>query len=230
MIWVISYDLQYQNCWKSHPLQFWWVRLFLFRTPRLLPSNILLTQCPPFLFLKSSHSCLCHTIQMSLDAKFTYYTSMIIQGMGMKNLHSSFSSREPRQVIEIATRNSWKLTIPSLSVFKKLKRYSANCVGSPCGKSLTFYLRKFHGCVNMVTFVKFFINAGFGNPFSFSSSKRCCSRSYFHPFQSSIISLLSTKNHLLSSWSMKLLFYIWYLGCLRDLLVLFQSILYFYLP
>lgn len=156
--------------------------------------------------------------------------NMIIEGMRMKNSHSSFSSREPRQVIEIASRNSWKLTIPSLSVFKKSKRYSANCAGSPCGKSLTFYLRKIHGYVNMVTFLKFFINAGFGNPFSFSSSKRCCSMSYFHPFQSSLISLLSTKNHLLSSWSMKLLFYIWYLGCLQDLLVLLHSILYFYLP
>ena len=70
-----------------------------------------------------------------------HVTCMVIDGMRMKNLHSSLSSREPRQVIEIATRNSWKLTIPSLSVFKKLKRYSANFVGSPCGKSLIFYLR-----------------------------------------------------------------------------------------
>ena len=51
--------------------------------------------------------------------------------------------------------------------------------------------------VHISTFEKFFINAGFGNPFSFSPlfffGKRCCPMSYSHPFQSSLISLSLTK-------------------------------------
>ena len=61
--------------------------------------------------------------------------TVIFEKIRIKNSHLSFSSREPRQVIEIASRYSSKLTIPSLSLFKKSKRYSANCVWSPCGKS-----------------------------------------------------------------------------------------------
>ena len=67
--------------------------------------------------------------------------TVIFEEIRMNNSHLSFSSREPRHVIEIASKYSSKLTIPSLSLFKKSKRYSANCVWSPCGKSWTFLLK-----------------------------------------------------------------------------------------
>ena len=55
---------------------------------------------------------------------------------------------------------------------------------------------KIVGFINMVTCPKFFINAFFGRPGSSPgwSSTPCCSRSYFHPFHSSLISFLSTKH------------------------------------
>ena len=85
-----------------------------------------------------SNEFLCIHMNYSFEIPSLVTQTVTVEGIKMFYSHLSFSSREPRQVIEIASRYSSKLTIPSLSLFKKSKRYSANCVWSPCGKSWTF--------------------------------------------------------------------------------------------